>query len=126
MTKDDTRLGLIPFSFHTGKDASKLKRIVCSLICYKNVNTIKCTNKSSIECADGMIGPTCQCRCNELLADVEGIKLDRVINERIIFSNTSSINKVEKLLMKFQNRNEELQRQINSLNEKVNDPLREY
>ena len=38
-------------------------------------------------------------RCDELLIDVEGIKLDQVINERMIITNSSSINKVEKLLI---------------------------
>ena len=109
----------------SGKDATKLKRMVCSMICTENVNTTKYTDNSSIVCTDGLTGPNCQCRCDELLTDVEGIKLDQVINERIIISNTSSINKVEKLLMKFEEQNEELRRQINSLKEKVNDPLHE-
>ena len=29
----------------------------------------------------GPSGPICQCRCDELLIDVEGVKLDQVINE---------------------------------------------
>ena len=41
----------------------------------------------------------------------------------MIITNSSSINKVEKLLMKLQDRNKKMQQQINSIDKKVNDPL---
>ena len=60
-----------------------------------------------------------------LLTDVEGIKLEQVINARTIINNSSGINKLEKFLINFQDRNEEIQWQINCFYEKVNDPLHE-
>ena len=80
ITSISWRRGRMDLQF-SGKDAEKLKRMACSMtsyvmICTGNVNNTKGANSSSIDSIAGPSGPRWQCRCDELLIDVEGIKLD--------------------------------------------------
>ena len=69
---------------------------------------------------------TCQCRGSELLVDVQGLKLDQVIDEGNINNNVSRINNIESLLAKFQSQADEMQKKIVNIKAEVSEPVSKY
>jgi hypothetical protein len=89
----------------------------------KNCNVVEAANATINPNMTNIGGQICHCKCKELSTDFEGIKLDLVVNERIILDNTSRISKVEGLLARFQTENEEMKRQLSSFEAKITEPL---
>ena len=65
---------------------------------------------------------TCQSKCSEQVTDIEGIKLDQVVNERHILDNSSRIKEIGEVLTKLEKQNDEMRQQIHNMNE-VTEPL---
>ena len=89
----------------------------------KNCNVVEAANATINPNMTNIGGQICHCKCKELSTDFKGIKLDLVVNERIILDNTSRISKVEGLLARFQTENEEMKRQLSSFEAKITEPL---
>ncbi len=68
-------------------------------------------------------GQICNCNCKEMSTDLEGIRLDVVVNERNILNNTSRISKIESLLTRLQIENEEMKEQLSSYEAKITESL---
>ena len=98
-----------------GTDADSLKHTVCLIM--------KGTDNLNNKATNTVNEPTtCQSKCSELATDIEGIKLDQVVNERHILDNFSRIKEIGEVLTKLEKQNDEIRQQIHNMNE-VTEPL---
>lgn len=103
--------------FH-GKEVSKFKRMFCLEICDDITNNLNVID-SEILAVNNNVNSSCSCRCNELLTDIEGLKLDQVIAERA----TQSIGDV---LTKLQKDHNDMRQQIDKLKEETRESLQNH
>lgn len=104
-----------------GDDVDDLRRKFCQIMCgFTNNENVK-REKAPVIDLDGEFHGSC--RCSEIIPDVEGLKLDIVVAEKVIQSNSDAIDMVKYELKKIHDKQNDIQRHIENSKREVAEAL---